>query len=152
MRFSFFFLINFFNAVYLVVFRNVRRIPWAFMRCSVKSSTTFHTRTACMSGSTSLPHVGHTSHVKHRVCRCLILLILFLRLLIDGVNLNLIKKLSNAFLIPSCAFLLNFQKKRKVYFPIYITFFADLSIWPRLNQLYRVDLYMESRFLKGNVL
>lgn len=64
----------FFNAIYLVVFRNVRRIPWAFMSCSVKSSTTFHTRTACMSGSTSLPHVGHTSHVKHRDCRCLILL------------------------------------------------------------------------------
>lgn len=38
------------------------------------------------------------------------------------------KKLSNAFLVPSCAFLLNFQKKRKVYFPIYIAFFADLSI------------------------
>lgn len=72
--FHFFFLINFFNAIYLVVFRNVRRIPWAFMSCSVKSSTTFHTRTACMSGSTSLPHVGHTSHVKHRDCRCLILL------------------------------------------------------------------------------
>lgn len=39
-----------------------------------------------------------------------------------------VKKLSNAFLVPSCAFLLNFQKKRKVYFPIYIAFFADLSI------------------------
>lgn len=114
--FHFFFNNFFFNAIYLVVFRNVRRIPWAFMSCSVKSSTTFHTRTACMSGSTSLPHVGHTSHVKHRDCRCLILLILFLRLLIDGVNLNLIKKVVKCISCTKLCLPFKFSKEKKSIF------------------------------------
>lgn len=86
------------------------------MSCSVKSSTTFHTRTACMSGSMSPPHVGHTSHVKHRDYQCLILLILFLRLLIDGVNLNLIKKVIKCISCTKLCLPFKFSKEKKSIF------------------------------------
>lgn len=78
------------------------------MSCSVKSLIIFYIRMVCMSGSMFLFYVGYILYVKYCDCWCLILLILFLRFLIDGVNLNLIKKLLNVFFVLSCVFFLNF--------------------------------------------
>lgn len=93
------------------------------MSCSVKSLIIFYIRMVCMSGSMFLFYVGYILYVKYCDCWCLILLILFLRFLIDGVNLNLIKKVVKCiFCIKLCFFFKFLKEKRSIFFNIYYMF------------------------------